>query len=461
MIPISSAARKWLALAFVIGIVARVAILTQTRELTAKVADEQHYRQIAENLSIGRGFALAAGHPTSIRPPLYPVTLAGVFAASGDLQAVRFVQILLALMTALVVFVLAARIFNEGAAVLAASIAWLYPSLLFFNFLILTETLFTLLLMAFLLCTVLLVQTRRPAFAIASGVMLGCAALTRSVLWPVPLLLCPLLPALISGRMRQRAMLATLVLVGHVAVLTPWAVRNTRLQHVTTIVDTMGGMNLRMGNYEFTPEDRMWDAVDLEGEKNWAYGLAADFPGQAVTEGQKDKWAQRKAVEFIAANPRLTLRRSLIKFADFWGLEREFPAAVQQGLYTPPRWFAISASAAILFAYVAVAVMGAVGMWLAAPADKRLHVILLMPVLLITAAHALVFGHSRYHLPLMPIMGLYASALVVQAAPAFRVSRRPLMLGAMASVAILVSVWIRQVVITDFDRIRALLSHVG
>ena len=77
-------------------------------------------------------------------------------------------------------------------------------------------------------------------------------------------------------------MLPALVLFGFAAAVVPWAIRNTRLQEVTTIVDTMGGINLRMGNYEFTPDDRMWDAVSIKGERNWVYGFTTDEPGQEV-----------------------------------------------------------------------------------------------------------------------------------------------------------------------------------
>ena len=159
---------------------------------------------------------------------------------------------------------------------------------------------------------------------------LGLGALTRSILWPLPLLLCPLLAVLIRAPLARRLALPCLVLAGYAVVVAPWAVRNTRLQGVVTIVDTMGGMNLRMGNYEFTPDDRMWDAVALNGEKSWVHGLSRDFAGQQVTEGQKEKWAQRKALEYMRAHPGITLRRALIEFADFWGLEREFAAGVQK-----------------------------------------------------------------------------------------------------------------------------------
>jgi len=253
----------------------------------------------------------------------------------------------------------------------AAAVCWLYPSFIFFNFLILTETLFTFLLVAFVLLVVLLVQTPRPAFAIACGIALGLGALTRSILWPLPLILCPLLAVLIRAPLGRRVALPLLVLAGYAAVVAPWAVRNTRLQGVVTIVDTMGGMNLRMGNYEYTPDDRMWDAVALNGEKSWVHGLSRDFAGQTVTEGQKEKWAQRKALEYMRANPGITLRRALIKFADFWGLEREFAAGVQNGFYAPPAWLQVFGSVAIVLAYVIVIAAGAAGIWLAAPGDWR------------------------------------------------------------------------------------------
>src|SRR5262249_9782521 len=159
--------------------------------------------------------------------------------------------------------------FSEPVGRLAAAAFWLYPTFIVFNFLILTETLFTLLFVAFVLLAVMLVQTPRATLAFVCGLTLGVAALARSVLWPLPLALCPLLVLVIRAPIRARLVLPALVLLGFLVPIVPWAVRNTRLQGVVEIVDTMGGINLRMGNYEYTPDDRMWDAVSLTGEKNW------------------------------------------------------------------------------------------------------------------------------------------------------------------------------------------------
>jgi hypothetical protein len=96
-----------------------------------------------------------------------------------------------------------------------------------------------------------------------------------------------------------------------------------------------------------------------------------------------------------------------------------------------------------------------------APADWRLQVLLLLPIVVTMGAHTIVFGHSRYHLPLMPILGMYAAALVAARAPAYRSSHRPVLIGAAVTVTVLLSVWIRQIAVSDFARIAALLNHAG
>jgi hypothetical protein len=253
-----------------------------------------------------------------------------------------------------------------------------------------------------------------------------------------------------------------LVFVGYAVVVAPWAVRNTRLQRVTTVIDTMSGMNLRMGNYEHTPEDRIWDAVSLKGEKNWVYALTQEPPGPpppggVYTEGMKDKWAQRKAIEYMRTHPWTTLRRAAIKFADFWGLERSFIAGVQQGLYNPPGWFVAVSAVGILLIYVIVALAGAAGFWLA-PLDWRTRTLLLLPVMIICGVHAVVFGHERYHLPVMPIFAVMAAAVWHRGIRRSAGSRFTAA-GALLSVGLLVAIWARQVLYTDAARLRTVFDR--
>jgi 4-amino-4-deoxy-L-arabinose transferase-like glycosyltransferase len=461
--------RRMLGIALAIGLIVRAVIIWQTPALGTEIVDEQHYAALARNVLAGHGIAWGPGEPTSIRPPLYPAFLAAIWGLVGiDLQAVRLVQFVLALLTTGLVYQIGRRMFSPVVGRYAAAFTWLYPSLIFFNFTILTETLYVFLLTGFLLLAVMLVTEPRAATAVGCGLALGLACLTRSALWPLPLVLCPLLAVLLRRPLRTRLALAAAVFVGYGLVVGPWALRNTRLQGVVTIVDTMGGLNLHMGNYEHTPEERLWDAVALKGDKHWAYPLRSQNP-PPQTEGQKDKWAQRRALEFIAANPLVSLRRAAIKFADFWGLERELAGGFSQGLYVAPRWFAILAPTLIAVTYAIVALAGATGFWLVRARDWRTEVLLLLPVVGITAVHTIVFGHSRYHIPLVPILALYGAALVQHLAVRDaglipRVTpaglRRLQIAGAAASVAVLVVIWSRQLLLVDADRIRTFLAHV-
>jgi 4-amino-4-deoxy-L-arabinose transferase-like glycosyltransferase len=453
---------RWFLAALALGLLVRVVILTQTTGLGARIADEQQYRQIAHQLLDGNGFAFAPDQPTSLRPPLYPAFLAATWWLTGrdSFQAVRLLQFAIALATTALVYALARRVFDARAARLAAAAFWLYPGLIFANALLLTETMFTFWLVAFLFLLVRLIQREPSAdawpLAIGAGAALGFSALTRSVLWPLPIVLCPLLVWLLAGSWKRRIALPSLLFAGFVAVIGPWAIRNTRLQGVTTVIDTMGGMNLRMGNYEHTPDDRMWDAVSLRGDRNWVHGIGDAFPDRLPTEGEKDKWAQRKAIEYILANPATTLRRDLIKFADFWGLEREFLAGVRSGLFHPPRWGAVVGAVAMLLTYPLLVLSASLGAWLTRASDWRVHMLLLLPVAAIAGVHTIVFGHSRYHVPLVPILAVLAAPFWIERRAAWRSATRWTRAGAVLTALTFIAIWLRQIVLVDLARIQAL-----
>ena len=462
--------RMVLGTALGVGLAVRAAVFWHTPDLGTEIVDEQHYAALASNVLAGHGFAWGPGQPTSIRPPLYPGLLAGIWsvAGAGNLQAVRLVQIVLALLTTGLVYQLGRRLFSPAVGRYAAAATFLYPSLIFFNFTILTETLYVFLLTGFILLAVVLIDRGRPATALACGLTLGLSCLTRSVLWPLPVVLCPLLLFLLPGPRHTRLALSALVFAGYALAVGPWAVRNTQVQGVVTIVDTMGGLNLHMGNYEHTPDDRLWDAISLTGEKHWAYPLQAEHSGGGLTEGQKDRWAQQRALSYIAAHPGTSLRRSAIKFADFWGIERELAGGFSQGIYQPPTWFAVTAAAAVALAFVLVALTGTAGLWLVGAREWRAHVLVLLPAVAIMAGHTITFGHSRYHLPLIPILALYGAAFgrdvlarsVPLAQPAVLRYGKLRLAASVTCVLGLLLIWSRQLLLVDSERISAFFANV-
>jgi 4-amino-4-deoxy-L-arabinose transferase-like glycosyltransferase len=452
--------RHLLAVILLTALALRLVILAMTPALGVGIVDEQHYHVLATSLVEGRGFASASG-PTSLRPPLYPAFVAGLWELTGtrSLQLVRGMQALLGLATAVLVFALARRLYDERTGLYAAAITAFYPALVVSHSLLLTETLFTGLLTGAALAIVALLQRPRPAIALAGGLLLGLSALTRSVIWPFPLVLAPLVAALAPTTWSRRVACGALLLAGHALVLAPWAIRNTRLQGVPVVVDTMGGMNLRMGNYEYTPHDRIWDAVSLRGERSWIVGIPPHPPGGGEwTEGWKERWARSEALAFMREHPGLTAWRAAIKFGDFWALDRDFIAGVQQGLFRPPTWALLPTAAALTVAFPVVVGLAILGICLTRPADWRSHAVLLLLVLFVAALHSVVFGHPRYRLPLTPVLAVYAgAALSGRAWLRLREGWRRALLP-LALAGLLAGIWTAQFVTRDWPYVSRLLG---
>jgi 4-amino-4-deoxy-L-arabinose transferase-like glycosyltransferase len=438
----------------------RVGLLAASSTMPLQIQDEQHYAQLASNLLHVQQFAFEPGDPTSMRPPLYPAFVAALWKIAGteDPQVVRGVQVLLGLFLVVATYALTLRLYSRRAAIAAATVIAFYPSFIYAGVLVLTEVLFTAFVLMFVLLYLSVIERPRAGMAVALGAVLGMAALTRSVLWPFPVVLLPLLFISVRASTRRRLAMAACCLVGYAVIVGPWAVRNTRLQQTLVVVDTMGGMNLRMGNYEHTPEDRIWAAVGLTGEKSWSYELGQTEPDVlSWTVGQKEKWAQRAAIAYMIDHPWTTLRRSVIKLADFWGLERELIAAFRARLYDPPVWLVLLATVGVVVAYPLVALSAAIGVWRAAPADRRAHWLMLAVIGFVMAVHTIVFGHSRYHLPLVPFLAIYAAATWTRGSWRDLLGSLRLAAAPAALMAVLVAAWGHEVLFRDAERIRALV----
>lgn len=446
-----------------LAIVVRLVIVVSVSDIGIQIDDEKDYHALASSIVDGRGYTLPQLGATSIRPPLYPAFIAGVWTLTGtrSLQPIRYAQIILSVLSVLLVWRVALSLFDQRVAIIAATLWAFYPSFLYANALILTEVLFSFLLLSVLWAGMLALKSPGCLRMALVGALLGSAALVRSVLWPLPIILAPAAIIVLrkrSGTLQAVAMAAALF-IGYVVVVGPWSVRNTRLQHTFTVIDTMGGLNLRMGNFENTIEDRMWDGVSLKGEKAWAHQMFVEHPdARAWTEGQKDKWAQRQAIVYMSHHPVTTMRRAALKFGDFWGLEREYVAALSKGLYRPPTWFAILSAGAVFVVYPIVMGLAVFGLIGAARPLRSQHGFLWLILLFVCAIHTVVFGHSRYHLPIMPICVIYAAAAIAHRP--WQAFSRTQFGFACVSMAVLLLFWGRELFIRDGQRLLHFISGV-
>ncbi len=162
--------------------------------------------------------------PDALRSPGYPAFLWAIWdeRLSFMLWRTRFVQGVLDVGTVLLVFLLGCRALPFGWALAAGLLTALSPHLISATTYLLTETLFTFLMVLGLWLTVLAAE--RAWLAPLAGAALGAAALTRPTLQYLILLVPPLLLWYAGWRRGWRT--AAALVLGFAVVFAPWIVRN-------------------------------------------------------------------------------------------------------------------------------------------------------------------------------------------------------------------------------------------
>jgi 4-amino-4-deoxy-L-arabinose transferase-like glycosyltransferase len=397
----------------VLAVVIRLALALTFGSQEQVIVDAIDYDRLAVGLVETGDYISEAGERTSLRPPLYPAMVAWIYRLCGmrNYVAVSLVQSAISLITVAVGWKMTYQLLGRKESEIAAVLLAFYPSLLAFNCLVLSETLFTLL---FALCVILSVRFQsepRLWVALLLGLMFGLGALTRSILWVCVPIVFAFLLITANGGFWRRAQYLGLASLMFALTLAPWAWRNTNLQHTFTLIDVMGGRNVMMGNYEFTPLERSWATVsDVTGEKAWHRVLAQTTPEySSLTQGQIDKLAMRYGIRYFFANPFQSAQRCLVRFFNFWQLEREIVAGVHQGLWGDvSRWTQILLLLLIMGSYAAVLLSSIFGLFSNTMSWKQ-NLLLILWVALPCGVHTIAFAHSRYHLPLIPILCVYAS----------------------------------------------------
>lgn len=454
-----------LLLILLIGLLVRLGLWVWFAPLPPRITDELDYTRLAKNLLQHGEFGFEPGKLTSLRPPLYPFLVAGVYGVFGldNNQAVRLLQVFLSLLNVWVLYHLGREVLCRRAGLILAGAFAFYPTMLGYSQLLLTEVVFTLLLTASCFAVVRFYRTEQMGWLAVAGLLLGLSALTRSVVWMAPPFLACWVVLTARSPWTQRLVGAGVLLLSFSATIAPWTIRNTRLQGTFVTIDTMGGRNFMMGNYAHTPLYRAWDAISLEGDKAWETEVRQAYPTEMLSsQGKIDKLALRQGLQFVRENPGLTLLRDVIKFFDFWGLERELIAGAKQGFFGPiPLGVILLMTVVILASYVPSMFLAIFGALFAPPPDRRVHWFFLLVMAFICGMHTLVFGHSRYHLPLMPLVLLYATTAWLHRKTIWEHRRSGRFMLGVGLCLLLLAGWSWNVVAGDWNLVRRMLGQMS
>lgn len=194
-----------------------------------RASDGKHYNVIAENMLAGKGFMLW-GHPTSYRPPLYPVMLFLSFLVFGkSVLIVRFIQVAISAATCLIVYQLAKESVNERIGVLSALFTMLYFRFTFWSIYILTETVYVFLSVLTFLFLISALKSNKHSRFFSAGLLWGVTFLCRPEFGGFLAFVIGYLAlrdGLFTKRFVQRAML---LVAGLFIAISPWVIRNAKI----------------------------------------------------------------------------------------------------------------------------------------------------------------------------------------------------------------------------------------
>ena len=248
--------------------------LTLDKNMTGLVARYKEEAQFLLDRDLRSFVTGARSQPDEMilmHPPGYPLVMATIYAISGNSdRALRFFQIACEAVTAVLVFLIAARLVPRGAAVIAALLVAVAPQLAYRSLVLMPDTLSALPLVAAIYLTTKAVEDRGVGKLFLAGVLIGVSAWFRPDSVLLPLFLCAALMLLFPRGQRLRPALA--LIGGAVLLVAPITIRNVLVFH-TFVPLTLGtGQNLSAGIGDYDRERR--------------FGLSATDVGTCLQEAE-------------------------------------------------------------------------------------------------------------------------------------------------------------------------------
>lgn len=401
----------------VLGLAARLicgAVLKADDASLSRLPDQREYLELARNLLAGRGLqffdprfgqSIYAG-----RAPLYPIFLT---MCGANVHVARALQALIDSSSIAAVWLLARRWLRTRAALVAALFVACNPFLIYFSALILSETLFT----ALLVWGMALLPRRSLLPRVAALLMLGLGVLDRPETIALPALLAMAMPARSPAIRRRPLAAAAAALVVTLVLLLPWALRNR--------------LNPSLHHWVFTSTNRGITLYD--GFNPWATGASDQRFVQAMpqlrtmNEIERDNYLSRQAGTFIADHPARAAKLTILKVLRTWSpipLSAEYRKS----------WLFMIAGLAYWLPLMAMTAAAVAGMILRPPPLSPLPtgqrgpnfssgaaIYCLLPALYFTVVHGMSVGSLRYRLPADPPMAVVAASCI--ATPMSRRSR--------------------------------------
>lgn len=419
-------------------------LIWQILPYRSQISDEAEYLGAASWLARGRGFSFFKEWIWT-RPPVYVLFLAAHIRLFGpeNVVPIRISQALIGSLSVGLVMAWGGMLATPSRRRLVMLLAgWamaLSYSLATFSFLILSETLFIMLLLAGLVLLTAWATTlqqsgrgrRALALLVAGGVMLGLGALTRALLaGAMPLFALWVFWQAASRREWRRGLgHAALFTAAVSAVILPWTFYNSRFfgGDGLILIDTTGGYNALLGAQagHLELEARLDCAAATGGQgrpgtgicpaaKDRDEGRLAEMLYAIPSQAERQRVAYTTALEWIGENPAGFLRKSGRELIDLllinYGGDERLRSGYTAGEIPIPHLLGLLLDDTLYIIAAPLAVIGLI------QRQRRAGKGLALGWLVFNLATGpLFFAINRFRLPLLPILFIYAACALADA----------------------------------------------
>ncbi len=374
-------------LIFLLALTVRISFLILAPARPLYLDDAISWDSVAWNFLNGRGFTEIDGKPTSLRPPIYPIFLAGIyFLFNRNYFFVYLIQSILGALSCVLIFLLANKFFDENKSFLVSLGCVFWPPLIVYTGIIATETLYIFLLLLFFNLLYYLRVEFTNKYVIL-GILLGIINLTRStiVFYPIFLVIFMLLT-------NKKDIPKILLMFGiSLVCISPWTIRNYVVFKRFLLINTAAGELFWSGTY--IP----WDGICKHGRDENFYKLfnlenPVDNDRKMFIEGLKN----------IKKNPIGFLKLSVKKFFRFW-----FKPVGQELTYKKYKLLGI-------LLYIPHGLLVILCWFYLIKFYKKEFFYIVVLFVYFTVMHNLLAPIPRYRLPIEPFVVMFAIACLVE-----------------------------------------------
>jgi len=315
--------RHYLAAIFLLALGVRVALIFLLGNFDRVQGMENEF--MALNLLAGKGIALAYvvnEMPSALVGPVYTIFLYLHFLLFGkNYLPVELTQAFLGSGSAVILALIARRIFNDRTALTAGALLALYPTYAYWCALPIQLTVDVFMLEVSILLVMVAVERPKPAWHALAGAWIGLLALSKSfylsflVLYLVWWMLWkkPGFKKLLSAGIIWTACAAM--------VIAPWTARNYHVFHQWVPLTTNGGGNLWYGN-----NDQATGALYTREGKSMLSVIPEPLMAKlrlAKTEAEKDRLLAEAGREWIRSHPAGFIKLIPLRLRAIWWFDPE------------------------------------------------------------------------------------------------------------------------------------------